>query len=131
MYGVEDAITWVHGDCFDLLYALQSGPQGKAWKELPEELRVDVADVLVFASPPWGGVSYRDHEVFDLETMEPYNLSALHEACSVMDHLLYLPRTSDLQQIAELAPRGEKIGVVQYCMKGASKAMVAYIPGHQ
>lgn len=45
-----------------------------------------------------------------------------------MDHALFLPRTSDLRQIAKVAPPGKKIEVVQYCMEGASKALVAYIP---
>jgi trimethylguanosine synthase len=45
-----------------------------------------------------------------------------------MDSALYLPRTSDLRQIASLAPEGKKAEVVQYCMEGASKALVAYIP---
>ncbi len=60
--------------------------------------------------------------------MEPYNLATLHEAYEAMDHALYLPRTSDLRQIAKLVPDGVKIDIVQYCVKGASKAMVAYIP---
>jgi len=37
-------------------------------------------------------------------------------------------QTSDLRQIAKLAPAEKKIEVVQYCMEGASKALVAYIP---
>jgi trimethylguanosine synthase len=45
-----------------------------------------------------------------------------------MEHALYLPRTSDIRQIAKLAPPGGNVEVVQYCMEGASKAMVAYIP---
>ena len=140
MCGVPDgAITWVHGDCFAYLAALerqgsqqnqQRGEEAVAAKDgLDEALSVDPVATLLFASPPWGGVSYRDHDVFDLETMQPYNLSALHGVCRRMDHALYLPRTSDVRQIAQLAPAGDKIDVVQYCMEGASKAMVAYIPG--
>lgn len=84
--------------------------------------------MALFASPPWGGVSYADDDVFDLETMQPYGLTKLNEACRPMAHALYLPRSSDLRQIARLAPEGEKIDVCQYCMEGASKALVAYIP---
>ena len=62
--------------------------------------------------------------------MEPYNLATLHGACRPMEHALFLPRTSDLRQIAALVPEGSdnKVEVVQYCMEGASKAMVAYMP---
>ncbi|RYP67326.1 hypothetical protein DL769_005805 [Monosporascus sp. CRB-8-3] len=127
---------------------------------LTEDLRLDPDATVVFASPPWGGPGYSTDAVFNLDTMEPYNLARLHGAYAAVDHALYLPRTSDLRQIARLAPpRGEgggddgnsgsnkrrgdgneggrtgggdsgykKIEVVQYCVEGASKALVAYIP---
>ncbi|KAF6829843.1 RNA methylase family [Colletotrichum plurivorum] len=125
IYGVGEYVTWVHGDCFEYLDKLVNSPGS-----LSEDLRVDdLARAVVFASPPWGGPGYRSAEVFDLSKMEPYNLQQLHDACRPMDHALFLPRTSDLRQIAKLAPEGEKLEVVQYCMEGASKAMVAFIPG--
>ncbi|KAJ4295993.1 putative diacylglycerol O-acyltransferase tgs1 [Collariella sp. IMI 366227] len=123
VYGVEEYITWIHGDSLDFLARLKNGGKG-----LAPELQLDMSSTMLFASPPWGGVSYRDQDVFDLSTMEPYNLQTLHEACRPMEHALYLPRTSDIRQIAKLVPEGEKIEVVQYCMEGASKAMVAYMP---
>jgi trimethylguanosine synthase len=125
-------ITWVLGDCFDYLAALAtpagSGTESKVDGSLAF---LDPSAAVVFGSPPWGGVSYRDHSIFDLEKMEPYGLPKLHVACKGFDHALYLPRTSDLRQIAALAPDGGQIEVVQYCMWGASKALVAYIPGFQ
>ncbi|KAF4123439.1 hypothetical protein GMORB2_6140 [Geosmithia morbida] len=125
VYGVEPGvITWINGDAFEYLDALTNRPD-----ELHAELKVDTAATVVFASPPWGGVGYSTDQVFNLDTMQPYNLAQLHAACGPMDHALYLPRTSDLRQVAKLAPRGKKIEVVQYCMEGASKAMVTYIPG--
>ncbi|KAK4239835.1 hypothetical protein C8A03DRAFT_42614 [Achaetomium macrosporum] len=128
VYGVADAITWVHGDSLEYLSRLKSSG-GK--EDLDPSLQVDMSKTVLFASPPWGGVDYRWHEVFDLSTMEPYNLETLHNACRPMAHALYLPRTSDLRQIAKLAPDGQKIEVVQYCVEGASKAMVAYIPAEK
>ncbi|WYZ34609.1 hypothetical protein EsH8_I_000885 [Colletotrichum jinshuiense] len=124
LYEVGEYITWIHGDCFEYLDKLRNRPE-----ELSEELRVDLSETVVFASPPWGGPGYTTAEVFDLSKMEPYSLLQLYEACKPMDHALYLPRNSDIRQIAKLAPEGEKLEVVQYCMEGASKAMVAYIPG--
>ncbi|KAI3334698.1 RNA cap guanine-N2 methyltransferase [Ustulina deusta] len=123
VYGVADKIIWVLGDSFKFLELLAKSPD-----QLEEDLRVDIATTTIFASPPWGGPGYRTDEIFDLRTMEPYNLATLHEAYEAMDHALYLPRTSDLRQIAKLVPDGVKIDIVQYCVKGASKAMVAYIP---
>lgn len=63
--------------------------------------------------------------------MQPYSLRQIHGMCKGMDSALYLPRTSDLRQISKLAPKGKKIEVVQYCMEGASKALVAYVPASE
>jgi trimethylguanosine synthase len=123
IYEANDRITWVLGDSFKYVELLTKSPQ-----LLGEDVRVDIAATAIFASPPWGGPGYRTDEIFDLSTMEPYNLAQLHEAYKAMDHALYLPRTSDLRQIAKLVPDGIKIDVVQYCVEGASKTMVAYIP---
>jgi trimethylguanosine synthase len=128
VYGVpEGRITWVLGDCFDYLAAAKDG-DAAVKDQLEPELQIDRATTTLFASPPWGGVSYRDHDVFDLSSMQPYNLDKLSQACKPWEYALYLPRTSDLRQIAKLAPQGKKIEVVQYCMEGASKAMVVYVP---
>ncbi|KAI2635359.1 RNA cap guanine-N2 methyltransferase-domain-containing protein [Xylaria nigripes] len=123
IYGVSDQIIWVLGDSFKFLELLGESPE-----KVEENLRVDRATTVIFASPPWGGPGYRTDDIFDLSTMQPYNLATLHEAYKTMDHALYLPRTSDLRQIANLIPDDIKIDVVQYCVEGASKAMVAYIP---
>ncbi|KAI1083030.1 RNA cap guanine-N2 methyltransferase-domain-containing protein [Whalleya microplaca] len=123
LHGVADDIIWVLADNFKYMDALLNAPD-----TLEADLQVDVSSTVLFASPPWGGPGYSTDEIFDLSTMEPYNLAKLHEAYKAMDHALYLPRTSDLRQIAELAPDGTKIEVVQYCVEGASKALVAYIP---
>lgn len=125
VYGIEPGmITWIHGDSFEYLETLAQRPE-----KLHPDIRVNPDTAVVFASPPWGGPGYRTDEVFDLHTMQPYNLDQLHTVCDRMDHALFLPRTSDIRQIAKLAPKGQKIEVVQYCMEGASKAMVAFMPG--
>jgi len=113
IYGVFDKITWIHNDCFSFI--LKSSD-------------IDHSKTVIFASPPWGGPGYRTDEIFNLATMQPYSLKQIHDMCRMMDCALYLPRTSDLRQIAKVAPAGKKIEVVQYCMEGASKALVAYIP---
>lgn len=67
--------------------------------------------------------------------MEPYSLQQLHDAFSRFtdDYALYLPRTSDLNQLAKLVPEKkdangeqEKLAVEHYCINGASKALVFY-----
>jgi hypothetical protein len=55
--------------------------------------------------------------------MRPYPLRKVHDAVAAVSDLfaLYLPRTSDLRQLAALVPAGQKIPVTHYCMHGASK----------
>lgn len=125
IYGVEKGtISWVHGDSFEFLDALKNRSES-----LHPELRVDTTTTVVFASPPWGGPGYTTDEIFNLDGMQPYNLHQLHTAAGNMDHALFLPRTSDIRQLAKLVPDGQSLEIVQYCMEGASKAMVAYFPG--
>ncbi|CCU76129.1 RNA methylase family protein [Blumeria hordei DH14] len=117
IYGVQDCITWVHADAFD--YLSHSAHT------------LNANEIVIFASPPWGGPSYRCDAIFDLNTMQPYSLLQIYEVTKHVDTAIYLPRTSDLRQIACLGPKTRKIEVVQYCMQGASKAMVAFIPAVQ
>ncbi|KAM7195130.1 putative rna cap guanine-n2 methyltransferase [Naviculisporaceae sp. PSN 640] len=125
VYGVSEYITFVLGDSLEYMTLLKTNPSA-----LHPSIRVDPNQVTIFASPPWGGVAYREHEVFDLSVMEPYNLERLYKACFPLEHTLFLPRSSDLNQVADLlAPEDDaKLDVVQYCMEGASKAMVVYVP---
>ncbi|KAF2760692.1 RNA methylase family protein [Pseudovirgaria hyperparasitica] len=113
VYGVDDKITWRHGDCFDVIEKCFQ-------KILPE--------AVIFASPPWGGPSYMADDIFDLSTMEPYSLSDIYNpfAKVARDIALYLPRTSNLNQLATHVTKDTKVQVTHYCMKGASKALVVY-----
>jgi len=114
IYGVYEQITWINDDSFSYLEFNTAS--------------IDPSKTVIFASPPWGGPGYTTDKVFNLNTMSPYSIKQIHEACKEMDSALYLPRNSDIRQIAKLAPGEKKIEVVQYCMEGASKALVAYIP---
>ncbi|KAJ5978213.1 hypothetical protein N7501_001555 [Penicillium viridicatum] len=113
IYGVEDKITWFEGDCFEIL---------------KNQLKELAPYSVVFASPPWGGPGYRSDQVFNLKTMEPYSLQRLYDEYSVFSKhmVLYIPRTSDLKQIAKLVPDGDKATVMHYCMEGASKALCIF-----
>jgi len=63
--------------------------------------------------------------------MEPYGLTKLYDAFSKItkEIVLYLPRTSNLNQIAKFGKEEDrKVQVTHYCVKGASK--VCYHPYH-
>ena len=73
------------------------------------------------------GPGYTTDAVFNLSTMQPYNLrillDAFHQHCK--DIILYLPRNSDMRQLARAATKNEKTTVIHYCIEGASKVIVA------
>jgi trimethylguanosine synthase len=50
LYGVEKKIVWIQGDCFSAIQSRFSGRE----------------NVLVFASPPWGG----EYEVVEWKKTE-------------------------------------------------------------
>ena len=75
---------------------------------------------------PWltiEGPGYRSEDVFDLSTMQPYGLSTLYDFLYAFSEcaVFYLPRTSDMRQIARKVKGRSKISVIHYCMEGASK----------
>ncbi|KAI4154365.1 MAG: hypothetical protein L6R39_001392 [Caloplaca ligustica] len=116
LYGVDEKISWFHGDCFEIIKN-ELAPLGQY--------------SVVFASPPWGGPGYRTDSIFDLGTMQPYSLGQLLEPFRQLtqDIVLFLPRTSDLHQLAKENDTSKKIQAIHYCMEGASKAMCVYF-GH-
>lgn len=67
--------------------------------------------------------------MFNLETMQPYGLSYLYDSFAKVtpNMVLYLPRTSNLNQIARKVEQEKQAQVVHYCQNGASKAICAYL----
>lgn len=63
--------------------------------------------------------------------MEPYSLETLYKEYSAFsEHIaLYLPRTSDLKQLAKYAHGDKKATVMHYCSEGHSKALCIYYGG--
>ncbi|KAJ6171327.1 RNA methylase family protein [Penicillium chermesinum] len=116
IYGVANKITWFEGDCFEILR--------NVLKDLSPYS-------VIFASPPWGGPGYRSDEVFNLSTMEPYSLDKIYKEYSLFtEHMaLYLPRSSDVRQLAKYVPDGQKATVMHYSMGGASKALCVFYGG--
>ena len=74
------------------------------------------------------GPTYQSSAVFDLQQMQPYNLETLMAGFQALtkEIVLYLPRTSDIRQLAGLHEGKEKLWLTHYCIKGASKALCAF-----
>lgn len=69
------------------------------------------------------GTSYGEEDIFDLTKMEPYNLDKLYKSFTKYSKelVLYLPRNSDLNQIAKYVPEDRKLEIAHYAIMGASK----------
>jgi trimethylguanosine synthase len=69
------------------------------------------------------GTEYGVDNVFDLTKMQPYNLDMLYKSFTKYSSevVLYLPRNSDLNQIARYAKDGKNLEVAHYAIMGASK----------
>ncbi|TLD19556.1 trimethylguanosine synthase [Venturia nashicola] len=113
IYGVKNKIFFVKGDCFE---------------SLPQNYKKTGQNAVIFASPPWGGPGYTEDAIFNLSTMEPYSLEyQFTNFSNISSHIaLFLPRTSNLNQLARFAQGENKVQVMHYCMKGASKALCVY-----
>lgn len=116
IYGVGGKIFWLEGDCFEVMRRFK-GTEG----------------LVVFASPPWGGTHYTSPNIFNLDTMKPYNLATLHRTFTsyTRELVLYLPRNSDLNQLARYSDAGTKLEVAHYAIMGASKALCVYFGGFE
>lgn len=61
--------------------------------------------------------------------MEPYNLDKLYKSFTKVSKelVLYLPRNSDLNQIAKYVGEGQKLEVAHYAIMGASKVCIMHL----
>ncbi|KAG2180346.1 hypothetical protein INT44_003348 [Umbelopsis vinacea] len=108
LYGVADRIEFILGD----------------FMQLAPSLKADA----VFLSPPWGGPSYINASVFDLETMIPMNGIHLYEAArAISPNIAYfVPRNTDPKQLALLAGQGNLCEVEQNYLQSHLKSLTAY-----
>lgn len=69
-----------------------------------EVVQDDPAHVAIFASPEWGGPSYATQAVFDVFDTSPDIARLIHwyAAQKINKFCFFLPRTSNLNQLAEL-----------------------------
>lgn len=109
IYGVEEKIEFIVGDYF----------------HLAEKLTGDV----VFLSPPWGGPSYLQDEVFEIENiMSPHGGSKLFQASKAISGNIayYLPRNINTLQLVTIAGRGSKVEIEQSFLDNKVIAVTAY-----
>jgi trimethylguanosine synthase len=118
IYGVSHKIEFICGDFFQL------APFLKVILYFLEFSENNEADT-VFLSPPWGGPSYLDAMLFDLETINGFEIFRF--AKLVSDNIAYLlPRNSSMNQLMDLAGPGGSCEVEQNYLNGKVKTLTAY-----
>lgn len=109
LYGVADRIDFIIGDFFQLAPMLK-------------------ADV-VYLSPPWGGIKYLRDGLYDVKHLSGMlNCEELMAAARTIttNIALYLPKSSDLYQIIELAGIGGTVDIEFNSMGWKRKTLTAY-----
>ncbi|KAI3785476.1 hypothetical protein L1987_44594 [Smallanthus sonchifolius] len=112
IYGVNDLIEFVTGDCFILA----------------QKLKADV----VFLSPPWGGPEYVKARNFDINTMlKPHDGQFLFNVAKEIAPriVMFLPKNVDVDQLAELSLSANPpwtLEVEKNFVNGKLKAITAY-----
>ncbi|XP_024971380.1 trimethylguanosine synthase isoform X2 [Cynara cardunculus var. scolymus] len=112
IYGVEDLIEFIRGDCFNLA----------------QKLKADT----VFLSPPWGGPEYAKAINFDINTMlKPHDGQFLFNVAKGIAPriVMFLPRNVDINQLAELSLSVNPpwtLEVEKNFLNGKLKAITAY-----
>lgn len=109
IYGVENRISFILGDFFQLAPTLK-------------------ADV-VFLSPPWGGPEYISKKVFDIDSMiQPVSGRVMFNVASrITDNIaFFLPRNVDIEQVASLAKPGCVVEIEKNVLNCKVKTVVGY-----
>ncbi|ODV95511.1 hypothetical protein PACTADRAFT_50226, partial [Pachysolen tannophilus NRRL Y-2460] len=59
---------------------------------------------IIYSSPPWGGPSYTNDEVFDLNDLKPFGFEELLTYCLKISNkvVFFLPRNSNLKQLSAI-----------------------------
>ena len=140
LYGVDDRIDFVLGDCRDVLRGLAAAARRRSDRESDrdagERERETVADAC-FLSPPWGGPDYLKAESFDATRglgealgCGPSGVAPLLRLCLEVtpNVALYLPRNTDVAALAELLDdAGVACAEVEACsLNGRPKALTVY-----
>nr|GEV88406.1 RNA cap guanine-N2 methyltransferase [Tanacetum cinerariifolium] len=112
VYGVNDHIEFITGDCFILAQSLKAD--------------------TVFLSPPWGGPEYTKARNFDINTMlKPHDGQFLFNVAKEIAPrvVMFLPRNVDIDQLAELSLSANPpwtLEVEKNILNGHLKAITAY-----
>jgi trimethylguanosine synthase len=135
-YGVADRIEFILCDFVSFAKSLSSSSSSFSSSSSRPLNGIDV----VFLSPPWGGISYLTQfapsmpssantellpPAYPLSALQPLHGKELFDLARRIskDVAYYLPKNSDLEEVAALAEERERIEVEEEWMSGKLKAL--------
>lgn len=128
-YGVEDRIEFIVGDSLEIMKSMS---KSMASSESKSHGLGNVIDV-VYISPPWGGPSYLDAQVFDIESMininDKYNGIELFKIARMISKNIayFLPRNISPEQLDGLIEAPDEMCEVEdHVLNNKLKTRTAY-----
>lgn len=112
VYGVSDRVHFLCGDFFQLAASLRLPPSSTA----------------LFLSPPWGGPSYLQRDVFDLSDLGGMSCAHLLATARRLtpNIAIFVPRNSNVAQLVGVGNAGEIVEIEQNFLNNKLKAITAY-----
>ncbi|KAI1712812.1 RNA cap guanine-N2 methyltransferase domain-containing protein [Ditylenchus destructor] len=123
IYGVLDRITFICGDFFHVAKSLL----GSRGTEENSETNLYGIDAI-FLSPPWGGPSYLQSRIFDLDLhVTPNGFDIFKTARKISPNICYfLPRQTDVKQLVQLAGPGGRVEIEHSVLNNKVKTLSGY-----
>uniref|UniRef100_A0A0N5AJY3 Trimethylguanosine synthase n=1 Tax=Syphacia muris TaxID=451379 RepID=A0A0N5AJY3_9BILA len=117
IYGVADRINFI---CADFFHFAKKYRSNKPNASSPFD--------AVFLSPPWGGPSYLNIEVFDLNSeLTPNGFEIFSAAKMLSPNIAYfLPRQTSIKQLISLAGKGASCEIEHNIFNEKIKSITAY-----
>lgn len=109
IYNVNRYIEFIIGDYFSIA----------------KHFRIDCA----FLSPPWGGPSYSNREIFNLEELQPRSGKELYQYTKenlTKNIILQLPKNTNQKQLVELADYNGQVEIEYNYINDTIKTMTCY-----
>jgi len=155
IYGVSNQIEFIIGDSIEIMKSMardqsiqeinetnvdRKKDELKELKEIKDEMKINKKKKknnhrmidMVYISPPWGGPSYSNHEIFDIETMIQINKNIngydlFHLARQISKNVAYfLPRNICPKQLDSLSDINEVCEVEDHVLNNKLKTRIAY-----
>lgn len=84
-------------------------------------------NIVIFASPPWGGTDYKNSEIWDMHAAKPSIPSILEHARKITPNIcIFLPRNTSEEDLRSLRQSNESLLIEYLYLAGYCQGLCAY-----